>query len=142
MFEDRHLSPKRLPAVAVVVSFIECVNRGDVDGLDRLMCDDHQLCVFDENPLLGRAANVEARRGYVQSYPDYIIYPHRIAERDGSVAVLGHTTGSHLGLADAEESRLTLIWLAEVVAGAVRSRRLIQDTAANRARYGLTAERE
>jgi hypothetical protein len=140
MLEDRHLSPRRLPPVAAVVKFIDCINHGDVDGLDRLMSDDHQLCVFDEKPLIGRATNVEAWRGYVQSFPDYIIYPHRIAEHAGSVAVLGHTTGSHLGLADAEESQLMLIWLAEVVDGAVRTWRLIKDTAANRAQYGLSAD--
>jgi hypothetical protein len=124
------------------VSFIDCVNRGDVDGLDRLLTDDHQLCVFNEDPLIGRAANVEAWRGYAQSFPEYVIYPHRIAEQANVVAVLGHTTGSHLGLADVEESRLTLIWLAEVENGALRSWRLIEDTPANRARFHLAAEGE
>jgi hypothetical protein len=37
------------------------------------MSDDHQLCVFDENALIGRAANVKAWRGYVQNFSDYII---------------------------------------------------------------------
>jgi hypothetical protein len=96
-----------------VVSFIDCVNRGDVDGLHRLMTDDHELRVFNEDPLTGRAANVEAWRGYVESFP---------------------------GLADAEESRLTLIWLAEVENGALRSWHLIEDTPANRARFHLAAE--
>jgi len=74
------------------------------------------------------------------SFPDYIIYPHRISEHAGIVAMLGHTTGSHLGLADAEESQLMLIWLAELVNSAVRIWRLIKDTAANHARYGLAAD--
>lgn len=47
------------------MSFIDCVNRGDVDSLDRLMSDDHELCVFNENPLIGRSANGEAWRGVV-----------------------------------------------------------------------------
>jgi hypothetical protein len=34
----------------------------------------------------------------MESYPAYALYPHRIAERAGVVAILGHTTGSHLGL--------------------------------------------
>ena len=37
--------------------------------------------------------------------------------RQGRVAVLGHTTGSHLGLPDEEEQELTLFWLAEVCGG-------------------------
>jgi hypothetical protein len=41
----------------------------------------------------------------------------QIAERGERVAALGHTTGSHLGLADEDEARLSLIWLATVVDG-------------------------
>lgn len=120
-----------------MVSFIDCVNRGDVDGLGRLMTDGHTLEVFDEEPVVGREANVRAWRGYVESFPRYIIYPHRISDLGGTVAVLGHTTGSHLGLPDEEESRLTLIWLADVVEGAVRRWSLVEDNPANRGRFGL-----
>jgi hypothetical protein len=66
-----------------------------------------------------------------------VIYPRRIAERNGTVAVLGHTTGSHLALPDAEEQRMTLIWLAEVVDAKLRSWTLVEDSAANRQRFGL-----
>ena len=76
----------------------------------------------------------------MESYPNYIIYPHRIAERAGVVAVLGHTTGSHLGLPDEEESQLTLIWVAEVVEGAIHSWRLIEDTPDNRQQFRLEGE--
>jgi hypothetical protein len=67
----------------------------------------------------------------------YRIYPHRTAKQRATVAVLGHTTGSHPGLADEAESRLTLIWLAAVRDGALRSWRLIEDTPANRRQFGL-----
>jgi hypothetical protein len=123
--------------VAVVVSFVDCVNRGDVEGLGRLMTGDHELRVFDEPPVIGRDANIAAWRGYIESFPAYVIYPRRIAEIGTTVAILGHTTGSHLGLPDAEESRQTLIWLAEVAGGALRTWVLIEDTAPNRRRFGL-----
>jgi ketosteroid isomerase-like protein len=125
-------------ALAVVERFIDCINRGDVDGLGALMTDDHQLCVFDEAPLEGRAANIEAWRGYARAFPRYVIYPHSLAEKAGVVAVLGHTTGSHLGLPDVEEQRLTLIWIAEVCDGQLRAWRLVPDTAETRTNYGLT----
>jgi hypothetical protein len=32
------------------------------------MTDDHALVVFDEPPLVGRAANVAAWRGYVERF--------------------------------------------------------------------------
>jgi hypothetical protein len=81
---------KRLPPVAAVIGFIDCINRGDIDGLGELMTDDHEL----------------------------VAEPH-----DGCVAVLGHTTGSHLGLPDHEERALSLIWLAEVKDGQLLLRR-------------------
>jgi hypothetical protein len=92
------------------------------------MTNDHALRLFDEPPVVGRSSNIEAWRGYVASFPDYVVYPRRIADNEGVVAILGHTTGSHLGLPDDEESGLTLIWLAEITDGAVRSWSLIDDT--------------
>jgi hypothetical protein len=126
------------PPVAVVLSFIDCINRADVDGLGRLMTEDHVLQVFDEAPLAGRDANVTAWRGYAGAFPDYCIHPHRVSEDAGRVAVQGHTTASHLGLPEDEERPMTLIWVAEVVDEALRSWTLVPDTADNRRAYGLT----
>jgi hypothetical protein len=53
------------------------------------------------------------------------------------VAVLGHTTGSHLGLSDEEEQELTLIWIAEIRHGRVRVWRLREDSPENRRATGL-----
>jgi SnoaL-like domain len=126
-----------LPPVAVVIGFIDRVNRGDADALGQLMTEDHALRVFDEQPLVGRAENVEAWRGYCAAYPAYVIHPHVIADHDGTVAVLGHTTGSHLGLPEAEERQHTLIWVAEVIEGALRSWTLVEDDPPNRRLLGL-----
>ena len=113
------------------------INHGDIDGLAQLMTDDHTLRVFDEAPLIGRQANIDAWRGYAQGFPDYVIYPERITARQGTVAVLGRTTGSHLGLPDADELKLSLIWVAEVLDGKLQSWTLREDTPANRRDYGL-----
>jgi hypothetical protein len=51
--------------------------------------------------------------------------------------VLGHTTGSHLGLADDEERRQSLIWLAEVAGGRLRCWRLLEDTPDRRRELGF-----
>jgi ketosteroid isomerase-like protein len=114
--------------IPTVISFIDCINRGDVEGLGRLMTEDHELVVFDEPPLRGRDANLAAWRGYVGSFPRYLIHPLRIAQKGVQVAVLGYTTGSHLCLPDEEEAQQTLIWLAETADGVVRAWRLVEDT--------------
>jgi hypothetical protein len=79
---------------------VNCINHRDLPGLVSLMSDDHRLQVFDETPVTGRDDNERAWSGYFEAFPTYLIHPHQIAEApDGEVAVLGHTTGSHLGLA-------------------------------------------
>ena len=137
MTEGQRMTGRRLPPVAAVVSFIDCINRGDVDGLGKLMTEDHQLIVFDEAPVEGRDANVAGWRGYAQSWPRYVIYPTRITTQGTVVAVLGYTTGSHLELADEDESKLTLIWVADVRDGRLASWRLIEDTAEHRREFAL-----
>jgi SnoaL-like protein len=114
------VSRRSLPAVAVAIGFIDCINRGDLDALGAVMSDDHRLEVLDEEAVVGRDANLQAWRGYFDSFPTYVLYPQRIAERGGTVAILGHTTGSHLGLPDEEERELSLIWVADCVDGTVR----------------------
>ena len=132
------MSSKRLPPVAAVIGFIDCINRGDIDGLGMLMTEDHELVVFGEEALRGRERNIQAWAGYAAAYPDYVIYPRAVAEpRAGCVAVLGHTTGSHLGLADDEERALSVIWLAEVRDGQLCRWRLLEDTPDRRAELGL-----
>ena len=127
-----HRSP-----LTVVASFVDCINRGDAAGLGALMTDDHELRVFDEAPLCGKDANVDAWRGYAAAFPAYTIVAAEVVERAGSVAVLGHTTGSHLGLPAEEEQALMLIWVAEVSGGLVRSWALVEDNPAARREWGL-----
>ena len=132
------MSSRALPPVAAVIGFIDRINRGDVKGLGELMTDDHELAVFDEDPLSGRTANMEAWAGYSAACPNYVIYPRAITEpSERCVAVLGHTTGSHLGLADDEERKLSLIWFAEVTEDRLRRWRLLEDTPARRREFGF-----
>jgi len=117
------------------MAFVDCVNRGDVDGLARLMTEDHVLRVLDEDPVAGRAANVDGWRAYLAAAPRYAIHPRSVARSGGTVAILGHTSGSHLGLADEEERRHTLTWVAEVEDGRVRSWTITADRRAVRDAY-------
>jgi ketosteroid isomerase-like protein len=130
-----------VPAIAAVMEFIGCVNRRDIDGLRARMTDGHTLHVFDEEPVSGREALVEAWRGYFASFPEYLIHPHEYVYANNGVAVLGHTTGSHLGLPDDVEREQTVIWFARVESGRLRLWRLLEDTAHHRHefRVGATA---
>ncbi len=130
------------PPIAAAISFIDCINRRDLDGLVRLMADGHRLNVFDEAPVVGRDANARAWDGYFRSFPNYVIHPRHLAVRGHQVAILGHTTGSHLGLPDDQESRETLIWVADTADGRLTAWRLVADTPNNRRALGLEGECE
>jgi ketosteroid isomerase-like protein len=135
------VSERPAAPIPTTISFIDCINRGDVDALCHLMTEDHALTIFDELPLSGRDANRKAWRGYIASFPRYLIHPLRIAQSGSRVAILGYTTGSHLRLADEEEARQTLIWLAETSGGAVRRWQLVADTPEQRRRHLLSDPR-
>lgn len=134
--DDRRMRTP-LPPVAAVIGFIDAINRGDVGRLTALMSPDHRLQVLQEPPVTGRDANRDAWHGYVTAFPDYVIYPDRLVHRGDDVAVLGSTTGSHLGLPDHEERQLTVIWRATVRDGLLTLWQIIEDTPAQRALLGL-----
>jgi hypothetical protein len=93
--------------------------------------------VFDASALRGKYANIDSWRGYAAAFPAYTLVVRAVVEHGGRVVVLGHTTGSHLGLAAEDEQALTLIWLAEVSDGLIRSWTLVEDTPATRREWGL-----
>jgi hypothetical protein len=128
---------RKLPPVAAVIGYIDCINRGDLAGPGTLMTDDHELVVFDEEALRGRTPNMEAWEGYAASFPRYAIYArdHRAARRMGRRP--RHTTGSHLGLTYQEERALSVIWLAEVRNGQPRCWRFLADIPECRSELGL-----
>lgn len=131
------MARRPLPPIAAAVSFIDCINRGDLDGLADLMTDDHALVVLDQPPLVGRDANREAWHGYFSSFPNYVVYPRHVTADGSAVAVLGTTTGSHLGIPDDEEMKLDVAWLARVVDGRLSEWRVAEDTAELRAQVGV-----
>lgn len=73
----KHMPRTPLPPIAATVSFLDCINRGDLDGLAALMTDDHTLIVLDEPPLVGRQANRDAWYGQFTAFPNYVIHRAR-----------------------------------------------------------------
>ena len=126
-----------LPPLALVLAFIDRINHTDLDGLLGLMTEDHVLHVLTEPPVAGKTALRPAWRTYFEMFPDYVVYPERIVEDGSIVAVLGHTTGSHLNLPDAEEARIPVIWTAEVHDGLISRWSIVEDAEQTRRSLGL-----
>jgi ketosteroid isomerase-like protein len=112
----------------VVANFIDCINRGDLNEIAALLSDDHRMVVLDEAALCGRNASIDAWKAYLSSFPDYLIFRRHTTAHGSRVAVLGTTSGSHLGLVPEEEMKVTVIWLAEVVDGRLAGWQVAEDT--------------
>jgi len=125
------------PAAEILESVLGDLAPGELfDGDER----DPRDLVFDEAPLEGRLANIEAWKGYASSFPRYVIYPHQLVSDGTHIVVLGHTTGSHLHLPDEQESALTLLWRATVSDGQLARWQLLEDTPQRRAEFGLSVD--
>src|SRR4051794_5452317 len=112
------------PDIATVVDFIHCINRGDVDGMDALIADQHTLQMFTQRPRVGRHETVDAWREYLRAHPDFTIHVDAYSVHD-DIAVIGRVTGSHLVEADEAEELVPIIWLAQVECRRIRSWRLL-----------------
>jgi hypothetical protein len=124
------------PEVATVLSFIDCINRGDVDGIDALIADQHTMQMFNEPPEVGRVSVIEAWRDYLEAFPHFTIHPHSYTVHRG-VAVLGHVTGSHVPFNSQQPQHVTIIWSAQVECRRIVSWRLHHDTPRHRMEFGF-----
>jgi len=121
----------------VALRFVERINRQDLDGLLDLMTDDHVLLVFGEHDVTGKTAQREAWRGYFDLCPEYMIHVHHVHVQGDVAALVGSTTGSHLGQPRLVEIRDPLIFAAEVREGKVAVWALHHLTDENRERFGI-----
>jgi ketosteroid isomerase-like protein len=125
------------PHASVVIDFVDTINHGDAERLLSLMTDGHVMRILDEPPVSGTDTLGSAWRGYFEAFPRYRVYIDSIAVEGDRVAVLGHTTGSHLGLPDEDESQLPVIWTADVLDNRLESWNILEDSAELRRTLGL-----
>ena len=122
----------------VAFRLIERIDRQDLDGLLRLMTEDHSLLVFADHEMSGREEQCEAWKGYFDQCPEYMIHIQEMHVRGELAIIVGSTTGSHLGLPRLEEFRDPLIWTARVRGGAIPEWALHRLTDDNRERFGIS----
>ncbi|WP_406366233.1 nuclear transport factor 2 family protein [Streptomyces sp. NBC_01546] len=56
---------------ALVVRFNDCINGRDIEGLARLMSDDHTFIDSEGGVVSGKRECLDAWRGFFESFPDY-----------------------------------------------------------------------
>jgi ketosteroid isomerase-like protein len=99
----------------VVLAFNEAINAADVSRLEALMTEDHRFVDSAGGEVNGRAACVDAWRGFFGAYPDYRNVFERIREVEpGEVEAVGRSVCSDPRLDGPAR------WTATVVGGRVR----------------------
>jgi len=84
----------------VVVAFNEAINARDLDGLARLMHEQHRFIDSAGTAVDGKAACVEAWRGFFDAFPDYRnVFEEIRSDAAGAVRVLGRSECSTPALA-------------------------------------------
>ncbi len=115
----------------VALQFNECINNRDLDGLARLMTEDHAFIDREDKVTQPKRVMVESWREFFSLFPDYRNTFSRVELRGNLVAMLGYAYWSK------ERPFDPAIWTAVVVEGLVREWRVYADTPDNRRRFNL-----
>jgi uncharacterized protein (TIGR02246 family) len=103
-------------------AFVERINARDADGLAELMTEDFTFVDYEGDAYAGRGQMREGFAEYFQKFPEYKIHVHTVCRSGNDVALIGRTTGSHVG--PEVEAAETVIWIAEIDGGLVSSWRI------------------
>lgn len=86
---------KTRESAAVVLEFMDRINAADVDGLCRLMTEDHVFVDGLGNRFTGRESMRAGWKMYLSWFPDYRVSHEEIFQEHGSVAVIGAASGTY-----------------------------------------------
>jgi ketosteroid isomerase-like protein len=118
-------------ATNVVMSFNDCINRRDLDGLSSLMTDDHVFVDSANSTIGGKALCLEAWRQFCTAFPDYRNHFERVLSAGSDVIIIGRSVCSDARLAG------PALWSARIEGACIAEWRVYEDTSVNRALLGL-----
>ena len=95
MSEWGEVSVKTKEAVAIVLEFMDRINAADVDGLCRLMTEDHVFVDGLGNRFIGREKMRAGWKMYFSLFPDYRVLDEEIFQEHNIVAVFGLASGTY-----------------------------------------------
>jgi hypothetical protein len=118
--------PKR-----IALRFNDYITSHDLDGLARLMADDHVFIDRDGTAQQPKPVMLGNWKRFFDAFPEYKNIFIRVEARDDRVVMLGYAYWSQ------EKPHDPAIWTATVVDGLVREWRIYDDTPENRKGLGL-----
>jgi ketosteroid isomerase-like protein len=120
-----------MDAKETVLTFNECINTRDLEGLAELMAPDHTFIDSSDEIHAGKEVMVDGWKEFFELYPDYQNHFSYIEARGDEVYVLGYSTCAYDPLDG------PAIWTARVEGGLVAEWRVYLDTLENRMNLNL-----
>ncbi len=87
------MKPQEMMAIAL--KFNQKINEQDLEGLARLMTDDHTFVDSNNNTTKGKQAMLEAWKEFFRAYPDYKNTLTCVTTQNNIVIMIGYSTCSH-----------------------------------------------
>lgn len=121
-----------MDALKTIAEFINHINQGNTQGVANLLASDHTFIDVKGDVENDYARIVKGWQEYLDTYKNYKIYIRQIFELDDSIALVGHTTGSHLNLSDEVEFHAEgVIWLVKIIKGKIFYWQIFSDSIEN-----------
>lgn len=122
---------KATHAESVVARFNDAIDRRDLDGLGRLMTEDHTLITGTDEPVSGREACLRAWERFFELLPDYRNVVQEVRSQGVFVRIRGRSICSD------ERLNGPALWTAVVEGRRIREWHVHEDTPENRRELGL-----
>ncbi len=121
-----------MDSLKIITDFIDKINHKDVEGVVSLLSINHTFIDGEGEVKRDYERIANGWRDYLTTQKSYRIYIRQIFELEDSVAIIGHTTGSHLALSDEVEFHSEgVIWLAKVVENKISQWQIFRDSIEN-----------
>jgi ketosteroid isomerase-like protein len=104
-----------------VLKYVEAINTRDSQALMALQTEDFTFIDYEGHTYVGR----NGWQDYFASYPEYKIHVNKVINSGNGVAIIGRTTGSHVG--SKVEARWTILWTAKVREGLIAEWHIYSD---------------
>jgi ketosteroid isomerase-like protein len=118
---------------ATVVQFNDFIAARDIEGLARMMTDDHVFIDAANSKVVGKSAGIQAWRVFFAAFPDYRNDFAQISTAGELIVMTGHSS--------CFDPRLSgpALWTAKVQGHQISEWRVLEDSAHNRNMLGLAS---
>ncbi len=113
----------------IVLDFVECINRHDVNSLSEFLSDDHTFTDAHNNNISGKESMLQGWRGYYSMFPDYKIEVDEFYEAGSTFVMMGFASGTYKGInPERNHWKLPAAWKAVVEEGKIKHWQVYCDT--------------